>query len=128
MTLKHKNSSRWARRILKRGLNASENDGTRDAIAEQLRTHAALTRKIQSANLSDSDEASTDSEEEAEDAVSGLILEGNGKSKVLAKAKVATLKALEEGEGEDLPTSGLFSLPFMVSTVRMFPVRKCSRG
>ncbi|CAM6099546.1 unnamed protein product [Calypogeia fissa] len=117
MTLKHKNSSRWAKRILKRGLNASENDGTRDAIAEQLRTHAALTRKIQSANLSDSDEASSDSEEEAEDAVSGLVLEGNGKSKVLAKAKVATLKALEEGDEGDLPTSGLFSLPFMARAI-----------
>lgn len=120
MTLKHKNSSRWAKRILKRGLKASENEGTRDAIAEQLRTHTALTRKIHSATRSDSDDSSSDSEEEAEDAVSGLVLEGTVKSKILAKAKVATLKALEDGDEEDLPASGLFSLPFMVSAVTKF--------
>jgi U3 small nucleolar RNA-associated protein 14 len=116
MTLKHKNSSRWAKRILKRGLNP-ENGGTRDAINEQLRTHAALTRKIHSANLTDSDDGSSDSDQETEDAdgMSGLVLDKTSKSKVLAKAKVATLKALQDGVEEDLPTSGIFSLPFMVS-------------
>ncbi|OMO81947.1 Small-subunit processome, Utp14 [Corchorus olitorius] len=45
MTLKHKNKSKWARRILERGLNAQD-EGTRAAMAEQLNQHALLTRKM----------------------------------------------------------------------------------
>jgi U3 small nucleolar RNA-associated protein 14 len=46
MTLKHRNTSKWAKRALKRGLETHVEDGTREAIAEQLRMHAALTRKV----------------------------------------------------------------------------------
>lgn len=114
MTLKHKNQSRWAKRILKRGLKAQDNDGTRDAIADQLRTHELLTRKIHSATLSGSDDDLSSSDESNDDEPTGLVL-GKPNSKILAKAKVATLKALEEGEDDEVPKTGLFAIPFMVS-------------
>ncbi|KAL3678692.1 hypothetical protein R1sor_021648 [Riccia sorocarpa] len=117
MTLKHKNQSRWAKRILKRGLKPQEDDGTRDAIADQLRTHALLTRKIHSATLDssdDDDDAESSSEEEAaqDDEPTGLVLE-KPNTKVLAKAKVAILKAIEEGEEDEIPKTGVFAIPFM---------------
>lgn len=113
MTLKHKNTSRWAKRILKRGLKAHE-DGTRDAIMEQLRAHSMLTKKIQNANSSDSEvssSSSSDEEEENEEAAEA----GRGRSKLLAKAKAATFEALQFDEEADVPKTGLFALPFMVS-------------
>lgn len=44
LTLKHKNTSRWARRALKRGLNLAT-DEQRGAIAEQLRIGRQLRAK-----------------------------------------------------------------------------------
>jgi U3 small nucleolar RNA-associated protein 14 len=49
MTLKHKNTSRWTRRIKKRGLSVQD-EGTRAAIAAQLQQHALLIRKMNSMN------------------------------------------------------------------------------
>ncbi|KAL2609839.1 hypothetical protein R1flu_028412 [Riccia fluitans] len=116
MTLKHKNQSRWAKRILKRGLKSQENDGTRDAIADQLRTHALLTRKIHSATLSSSEDddlgSSSDGEAPDDDEPTGLVLE-KPNTRVLARAKVAILKAIEEGEEDQLPKTGVFAIPFM---------------
>lgn len=109
MTLKHKNTSRWAKRILKRGLKAHE-DGTRDAILEQLRAHSMLTKKVQSATMSSSDESS--SEDDKEDDEVGTA--GGRKSKILAKSKAATLEALQFDTEAEIPKSGLFALPFMV--------------
>ena len=43
--MKHKNTSKWARRALKRGINVMD-DGTRDAIAEQLRLGQELRQKV----------------------------------------------------------------------------------
>ena len=43
--MKHKNTSKWARRALKRGVNVMD-DGTRDAIAEQLRLGQELRQKV----------------------------------------------------------------------------------
>lgn len=108
MSLKHKNTSRWAKRILKRGIKAHE-DGSRDAIVEQLRTHSMLTRKIQSAGGSSSEESSSEEEEAAE---AGPAV--GRKSEILAKAKVQTLQALQGDGDADVPTTGLFALPFMV--------------
>ena len=44
LLLKHRNTSRWAKRAIKKGLNNLP--GTREAIAEQLRMGAALTQKV----------------------------------------------------------------------------------
>lgn len=126
MTLKHKNTSRWAKRILKRGLKAHE-DGTRDAIMEQLRAHSMLTKKIQNANSSDS-EATSSSDEEDENEEDGEG--GKGRSRLLSDAKAATFEALQFDEEADAPKTGLFALPFMVSNAifgTAFPFMKNPR-
>ncbi|XP_078435662.1 U3 ribonucleoprotein (Utp) family protein [Wolffia australiana] len=107
MTLKHKNSSKWAKRILKRGLNAQD-DGTKAALTEQLHQHSLLTRKIESMKDGSS---SDDSSDEDDDELSDTSLTG-GTSKLLDKAKEKTLKVMEEED--EIPKSGLLSLPFMV--------------
>jgi len=58
LTLKHRNTSRWARRALKRGATLHD-PGTKAAIAEQMRLGQALKRKIEGGRGSDS-EGSTD--------------------------------------------------------------------
>ncbi|XP_027178713.1 U3 small nucleolar RNA-associated protein 14 homolog A [Coffea eugenioides] len=106
LTLKHKNSSKWAKRILQRGLNIQD-DGTRAAIAEQLNQHALLTRKMNSM-MGSSDESSD------EDYSDDILIDSDqeGPSTMLKKAKEKTLEILEGNE--ELPKSGVLSLPFMV--------------
>ncbi|KAL0757993.1 hypothetical protein Bca101_095661 [Brassica carinata] len=104
MTLKHKNTGKWAKRMLSRGLNVKY-DGTKAAIAEQLQMNANLSRKMNSMrDGSNSDER--DDEEELRDGS-----DEDAPSRLIAKAKEKTLKALEDGE---LPNAVLMSLPFMV--------------
>nr|VDD59381.1 unnamed protein product [Brassica oleracea] len=103
MTLKHKNTGKWAKRMLSRGLNVKY-DGTKAAIAEQLQMNANLSRKMNSMrDGSNSDER--DDEEELRDGS-----DEDAPSRLIAKAKEKTLKALEDGE---LPNAVLMSLPFM---------------
>ncbi|MBA0563088.1 hypothetical protein Golob_008091 [Gossypium lobatum] len=104
MILKHKNKSKWARRILERGLNAQD-EGTRAAMAEQLHQHALLTRKINTVkDSSSSSDSSSDDDDEGSNE--------DRASELLEKAKEKTLKVLEDDE--ELPNSGVLSLPFMV--------------
>lgn len=110
MTLKHKNSSKWAKRILKRGLDAQD-EGTRAAISEQLHQHALLTRKMNS--MKESSSSSDDSSDEYDDEEASAGSDQDGPAKLLVRAKEKTLKVLE-GE-EEMPNSGVLSLPFMVS-------------
>lgn len=107
MTLKHKNSSKWAKRILKRGLDVQD-DGTRVAIAEQLNQHALLTRKMNSVRDHSSSDASSDEDDDLSD-----VSDHEVASNLLEKAKEKTLKVMEEGD--EVPNSGVLSLPFMVS-------------
>lgn len=46
LTLKHRNTSQWARRALKRGIQVMD-EGTKEAIAEQLRLGQELRKKIE---------------------------------------------------------------------------------
>ncbi|PHT96975.1 hypothetical protein BC332_34100 [Capsicum chinense] len=108
LTLKHKNSSKWAKRILKRGLDVQD-EGTRAAIAEQLNQHALLSRKANNMKESSSSEESSD-----EDDLDGTS-DGSDQDvavKLLKKAKDKTAEVLEGDE--ELPASGVLSLPFMV--------------
>ncbi|XP_031256151.1 U3 small nucleolar RNA-associated protein 14 homolog A [Pistacia vera] len=109
MTLKHKNSSKWAKRILKRGLNAQD-EGTRAALAEQLHQHALLTRKMNSMKDSSSSSGSGSDEEDVDR--NSADSEEDGASNLFAKAKEKTLKVLEEED--EVPNSGVLSLPFMM--------------
>lgn len=102
MTSKHKNKGKWAKRMRRLGLDVKY-DGTRAAIAEQLQMNANLSRKMNSMrDGSSSDESDDDEEELNEDTLSKLI----------AKAKEKTMKALEDDE---VLNSGLMSLPFLVN-------------
>ncbi|XP_050235654.1 uncharacterized protein C57A7.06 isoform X2 [Mercurialis annua] len=105
MTLKYKNQSKWAKRILRRGLDVQD-DGTREAIAEQLRRHALLTRKMKSMNDSSSDDSSGEDDENYAGS------DHDEQLKILTKGKEKTLKVLEEND--EVPNSGVLSLPFMV--------------
>ncbi|XP_076894081.1 U3 small nucleolar RNA-associated protein 14-like [Bidens hawaiensis] len=112
MTLKHKNTSKWAKRIKKRGLDAQD-DGTRAAISEQLQQHALLTRKRNSMHDDDdSSDVSMDDDDDDDDVISGDDDDDEAsKLKFLEKGKKRTLELLEEDD--DAPKSGLLSLPFM---------------
>ena len=107
MTLKHKNTSKWAKRILKRGLPVQD-EGTRAAIAAQLQQNALLTRKMNSMKDDSSSEGSSDDESEA---------------KILNRGKKKILKVLEEDK--EIPNSGVFSLPFMVHFHYSCPLCNC---
>ncbi|KAF8721082.1 hypothetical protein HU200_023498 [Digitaria exilis] len=100
MTLKHKNTSKWAKRILKRGLSVQD-EGTRAAIAAQLQQNALLTRKMNSMKDDSSSEESSDDDED----------ENDSEAKILNRGKERILKVLEEDK--EIPNSGVFSLPFM---------------
>ncbi|KAF8006742.1 hypothetical protein BT93_K0907 [Corymbia citriodora subsp. variegata] len=107
MTLKHKNSSKWAKRILQRGLT-TQDDGTRAAISEQLHQHALLTRKMNSMKDSSSSEESSDEDDDDENSAGS---DQDKDSNLLAKAKEKTLKVFEEDD--EIPNTGVLSLPFM---------------
>ncbi|XP_076912868.1 U3 small nucleolar RNA-associated protein 14-like [Bidens hawaiensis] len=111
MTLKHKNTSKWAKRIKKRGFDVQD-DGTRAAISEQLQQHALLTRKRNSMHEDDdSSDASMDDDDDDDDVISGDDDDEASKLKFLENGKKRTLELLEEDD--DTPKSGLLSLPFM---------------
>lgn len=105
LTLRHKNTSRWARRALKRGM-ANMDDGMKKALGEQLRLNEALRKKVEMAG-SDSDSDSEDDGGSSDEGGEG----GGGKRTARAQAKV--LRELEEDPDATLPEKGLFSLPFM---------------
>lgn len=88
MTLKHKNTSKWAKRALARGAN---DEGTRDAIMEQLRRGEELRRRI------DGEDSEQESEgEDDEEYVDNQIKELN-----------------QEIENDTQPTKGLLGMKFM---------------
>ena len=106
LTLRHKNTSRWARRALKRGM-AVMDDGTKRALGEQLRISEALKRKVEMAD------ASEESESESSSLSDGDAGPDDGAPPKSAKAKAALLRELEEDPDAALPEKGLFALPFM---------------
>ncbi|CAI9288695.1 unnamed protein product [Lactuca saligna] len=111
MTLKHKNTSKWAKRIKKRGVDVQD-DGTRAAISEQLQQHALLTRKRNS--MHDDETSSSDDSTEDDDDISGDEDDAS-KLKLLENGKNRTLEVLgEDDDDNDMPKSGVLSLPFMV--------------
>ncbi|XP_048612442.1 U3 small nucleolar RNA-associated protein 14-like isoform X1 [Brassica napus] len=108
MTLKHRNTGKWAKRMISRGLNVKY-DGPKAAIAEQLQMNANLSRKMNSMRDGSSSDESDD-EEEFNDGS-----DEDTPSRLIAKAKEKTLKALEDDE---VPNAGLMSLPFMARAMK----------
>jgi len=112
MTLKHKNTSKWAKRILKRGLPVQD-EGTRAAIAAQLQQNALLTRKMNCMKDDSSSEGSSDDDDDDDES----------EAKILNRGKKKILKVLEEDT--EIPNSGVFSLPFMVHFHYSCPLCNC---
>ena len=106
MTLRHKNQGKWAKHVLEHGLSKQDED-TQAATAEQLHLHNLLTRKMNSIKDNSSSDESSDEDDEYMDSS-----DEEGASKLLAKAKKKTMKLMENDD--EVPDSGVLSLPFMV--------------
>ena len=89
MSLKHRNTSKWAKRVLRRGAHVDKD--TRKAFSEQVRIGDELKRKMQGANSDDS---------------------GDDDVTLLDQAKALLLET-EEKEAENGKNNGLFRLDFM---------------
>ncbi|CAB4446072.1 unnamed protein product [Rhizophagus irregularis] len=102
MTLKHKNTSKWAKQALKHGHHNLE---SRQAIAEQLRRHEELKRKIHDLGSDEEldDFSSENSDVEKEDDIDAI--------KAKAFDELAQLEQ-KEGENEE-EMKGLFGMKFM---------------
>ena len=115
MLLRHKNTSRWAKRAIKKGI--AHLAGTREKLQEQLRVGQRLKEKIEgrrgTTSDGDDDDESTDAESDDDDGGDGAN-DPVAERKRRLKAKAAALKAIEEGvyavDGAD---ESLFKLPFM---------------
>ncbi|XP_056854923.1 U3 small nucleolar RNA-associated protein 14 isoform X2 [Raphanus sativus] len=108
LTLKHRNTGKWAKRMVRLGLNAKY-DATRAAIAEQLQMNANLSRKMHSMG----DGSSSDESDDEEGLNDGS--DEDTPSRLIAKAKEKTLKTMEDDE---VPNAGLMSLPFMARAMK----------
>ncbi|KAF3436460.1 hypothetical protein FNV43_RR23552 [Rhamnella rubrinervis] len=110
MTLRHKSSSKWAKRIKERGFDVQD-EGTRAAVAEQQHLHALLTRKRNS--MRDSSSSSSEDSSDEDDIDENFAGTDQGRaSRLLQEAKEKTLKVLNADD--EMPNSGVLSLPFMV--------------
>ncbi|KAG7356276.1 UTP14 domain containing protein [Nitzschia inconspicua] len=92
MTLAHKNTSKWAKRILKRGKNVDVD--TRRALSAQLKRGDDLRRKMMGEQSSDDESSATDDED-------------------LVKAARNVLQDTEESQDPTNGKTGLFKLSFM---------------
>jgi U3 small nucleolar RNA-associated protein 14 len=113
LTLKHKNSSRWARRALKRGVDVMD-AGTKAALAEQMALGAALRRRVEgrgSGSGSDGSGGSTSASDGEGGGGGGMSAKGRREAAAILSGLSAPL---EEGAGaEGGAKTGLFALPFM---------------
>ena len=105
LTLKHKNTSQFIRRAIKRGARHPD-EGTREAIAEQLRIGEEIRRKVHafrdnvgSGSSDSSDDDSSDDERRDE--------------RLSRKLESAARDVLEGDEPDTENEKGLMSLPFM---------------
>lgn len=92
-----------------------QDDGTRAAISEQLHRKALLTRKMNT--MRDDSDSDDSSDSDTDDDISGGS-DQEGKLKMLERAKKKTLEVLQDDE---IPNSGLLSLPFMVIFMGYLP-------
>lgn len=125
LTLRHRNSSRWARRALKRG-QLNMDTGTKAALADQLQLGQELKRKMEGRRGGGSDDDTDASDDDASTSASdGEGGEGGEAGEEGAKARPsaasgrlrsAALELLAGNglpEGEAAPAKGLLALPFM---------------
>lgn len=120
LTLKHRNTSRWARRALKRGAEALDED-TREAVAEQLRLGKELRSRVdrlKPVRGDDDSDASTSASEESmnEESDDDHQTLADPSQRYQKKLRDAAMDVLENGgndHGGEEPKKGLLALPFM---------------
>lgn len=93
MTLKHKNTGKWAKEMLKHGKRDPE---ARQAVMEQLRQHDSLKRKID--DIESGDDVSSEDEMDVE-------------------AALEELDKMKEEKGE-MPKKGLYAMKFMQDAMK----------
>ncbi|KAG3110345.1 hypothetical protein PI124_g4903 [Phytophthora idaei] len=103
LTLKHRNTSKWVKHQLRRGIQAD--DATRSAIADQLRRGEELRRKMDAVDSDDEDMEEEDDDEEG-DAASRL-------QKRLEKQASALVTEIDEDSAEAGKKRGLQGMKFM---------------
>ena len=108
--LRHKNTSRWAQRAIKKGI--AHLPGTREIMQEQLRIGQQLKQKIEGERTTTGEEESTDAD--SEDDADARDDDPVAERKRRLKAKAVALKIMEDGEAEpEGANDSLFKLPFM---------------
>ncbi|GMH32317.1 hypothetical protein BSKO_00151 [Bryopsis sp. KO-2023] len=109
MTQRHSTKTRWAKRIMRRGLNIQDED-TKEAVLEQLRQGQELKKKIERMDAKDGTGSDTDASESLAEEDS----EDEGQPQSFKRTRKAALDVLE-GKVVDGHTAnkGLFALPFM---------------
>ncbi|KAI9032275.1 small-subunit processome [Hyaloraphidium curvatum] len=100
-TMRHKNTSKWARA-------ATGRPGTREQVEDQLRKHEALMRKIEGKEDSDRESDEVSDLGDVQDASDGE----EGTERARARA-LEELDALESDLVENVPQKGLMALKFM---------------
>ncbi|GMF35957.1 unnamed protein product [Phytophthora fragariaefolia] len=103
LTLKHRNTSKWVKHQLRRGIQAD--DATRSAIADQLRRGEELRRKMNAVD-SDDDDMDDDDDDDEGDAASRL-------QKRLEKQASALVTEIDADSAEAGKKRGLQGMKFM---------------
>ncbi|CAO3643227.1 unnamed protein product [Cunninghamella blakesleeana] len=98
MTLKHKNTGKWAKRALARG---QLDEGTREAIMEQLERGERLKRKIQGTDSDDDSDDDYDNDSDGGDENDKMMKEINNFAEDL------------DGNDDTQPKKGIFAMKFM---------------
>jgi U3 small nucleolar RNA-associated protein 14 len=104
LTLKHRNTSKWVKHQLRRGIQAD--DATRSAIADQLRRGEDLRRKMNAVDSDEDDLDEDDDEDEEGDAASRL-------QKRLEKQASALVTEIDADSAEAGKKRGLQGMKFM---------------
>ena len=105
LTLKHKNTSQFIRRAIKRGAKHPD-EGTREAIAEQLRIGQEIRRRVHAFRDKDNSGSSDGSDGDSSD--------DERRDERISRKLASAARDVLEGEGPELGTEkGLMSLPFM---------------
>ncbi len=105
LTLKHKNTSQFIRRAIKRGAKHPD-EGTREAIAEQLRIGQEIRRKVHAFRDKDSSDSSDGSDDDSSD--------DERRDERLSRKLASAARDVLEGDGPgNGAEKGLMALPFM---------------
>ncbi|KAJ3115116.1 hypothetical protein HDU96_001175 [Phlyctochytrium bullatum] len=102
MTLKHKNTGKWAKSMKGR---ADKGVGARQELMDQLNRHQELTKKIAGDDSDDEDEDEDYDEDED--------IDDSGDPDAVAKSAIQRLDKMADDSVPDMPEKGVFAMKFM---------------